>query len=78
MPPGGNNSPLDPCAASVGRVAVMAGNDAGVQVACPGCSETVLQKSMIPVVLAGQSEGFSYLCRACARKQLDAKALQTG
>jgi DNA-directed RNA polymerase subunit RPC12/RpoP len=41
-------------------------HDAGVEVTCPGCGLTVLQKGMIPV-LAGVAPGFSYLCVACAR-----------
>jgi len=41
-------------------------HDAGVEVVCPGCGVTVLQKGMIPV-LAGGGPGITYLCVACAR-----------
>ena len=51
--------------------AVMAGKDAGVPVTCAGCGETVLQKTMIPILGEG-GKGISYLCPPCARKLVDA------
>jgi hypothetical protein len=48
----------------------MAGKDAGVPVTCPGCGETVLQKTMIPILGEGGT-GISYLCPPCARKLVD-------
>ena len=48
----------------------MAGKDAGVPVACPGCGETVLQKTMIPILGEG-GNGIAYLCPSCARKLVD-------
>jgi hypothetical protein len=48
----------------------MAGNDAGVPVTCPGCGETVLQKTMIPILGPG-GQGIAYLCPPCARKLVD-------
>ena len=48
----------------------MAGKDAGVPVTCPGCGETVLQKTMIPILGEGGS-GITYLCPPCARKLVD-------
>jgi DNA-directed RNA polymerase subunit RPC12/RpoP len=44
----------------------MAAHDAGVEVACPGCGQIVLQKAMIPMVGEG-GNGVRYLCIACAR-----------
>jgi len=44
----------------------VAGHDAGVEVVCPGCGQTVLQKAMIPVV-GEDGQGVRYLCIACAR-----------
>jgi DNA-directed RNA polymerase subunit RPC12/RpoP len=44
----------------------MAGVDAGDRVPCPSCGETVLQKSMIPV-LGEDGTGMRYLCVPCAR-----------
>ncbi|HEX3541636.1 MAG TPA: hypothetical protein VHT75_14480 [Acidimicrobiales bacterium] len=44
----------------------MATHDAGVEVACPACGTTVLQKGMIPV-LGPDGTGIRYLCVACAR-----------
>jgi DNA-directed RNA polymerase subunit RPC12/RpoP len=44
----------------------MAGVDAGEQVPCPSCGQTVLQKAMIPV-LGDEGSGVRYLCIACAR-----------
>ena len=49
----------------------MAGEDAGVPVTCPGCGETVLQKTMIPILGQG-GKGIAYLCPLCARKLVDA------
>ena len=51
----------------------MAGKDAGVPVTCPGCGETVLQKTMIPILGEG-GKGISYLCPPCARKLVDTAA----
>ena len=51
--------------------AVMAGKDAGVPVTCAGCGETVLQKTMIPILGQG-GVGITYLCPPCARKLVDA------
>jgi len=50
----------------------MAGSapDAGVQVDCPSCGSTVLQKTMIPVLGEGGT-GVRYLCVACARQFVD-------
>ena len=45
----------------------MAGNDAGVPVTCPACGETVLQKTMIPILGQG-GQGIAYLCPPCARR----------
>lgn len=45
----------------------MAGIDAGDQTPCPECGETVLVKSMIPV-LAPDGSGLRYICRECAHK----------
>lgn len=47
----------------------MASADAGVQVACPRCGATGLQKAMIPVLADGG--GVGYLCPACARQLID-------
>ena len=44
----------------------MATHEAGVQVVCPGCGQTVLQKAMIPI-LGDNGQGIRYLCAACAR-----------
>jgi predicted RNA-binding Zn-ribbon protein involved in translation (DUF1610 family) len=44
--------------------------DAGVQVPCPGCGATVLQKAMIPLV-GPDGTGIRYLCPACARELVD-------
>ncbi|MDQ6615919.1 MAG: hypothetical protein M3083_14580 [Actinomycetota bacterium] len=44
----------------------MAAHDAGVQVTCPGCGQTVLQKAMIPV-LVDEGPLHHYLCVPCAR-----------
>jgi DNA-directed RNA polymerase subunit RPC12/RpoP len=44
----------------------VAAHDAGVQVTCPGCGQTVLQKAMIPV-LGEEGLGVRYLCATCAR-----------
>jgi RNase P subunit RPR2 len=38
--------------------------DVGVVVSCPGCGQEVMQKSMIPVLQAGERR---YLCKECAR-----------
>jgi hypothetical protein len=48
----------------------MADRDAGVPVACPGCGESVLQKTMIPILGEG-GKGISYLCPPCARRLVD-------
>jgi hypothetical protein len=48
----------------------MAGEDAGVPVTCSGCGETVLQKTMIPILGEG-GNGIAYLCPPCARKLVD-------
>ena len=48
----------------------MAGNDAGVPVTCPGCGESVLQKTMIPILGQG-GKGITYLCPPCARNLVD-------
>jgi DNA-directed RNA polymerase subunit RPC12/RpoP len=45
----------------------MAGVEAGEQVQCPACGETVLLKGMIPVLGDG-GDGVKYLCVACARR----------
>ena len=54
----------------------MAGVDAGVLVTCSGCGNTVLQKAMVPVLVAptnGDAAAPSgpapmgYLCIPCAR-----------
>ena len=47
----------------------MASADAGVQVACPRCGATSLQKAMIPVL--GDEGEIGYLCQACARQLID-------
>jgi DNA-directed RNA polymerase subunit RPC12/RpoP len=47
-------------------IAGMAGVDAGDRVPCPSCGETVLQKSMIPV-LGEDGTGMRYICVPCAR-----------
>jgi DNA-directed RNA polymerase subunit RPC12/RpoP len=44
----------------------MAGVDAGEQVPCPSCGQTVLQKAMIPVLGDGGT-GMGYVCITCAR-----------
>jgi hypothetical protein len=44
----------------------MAGADAGDRLPCPSCGETVLQKTMIPV-LGEDGTGMRYLCVDCAR-----------
>jgi predicted RNA-binding Zn-ribbon protein involved in translation (DUF1610 family) len=44
----------------------VASHDAGVEVVCPGCGETVLQKAMIPL-LGEDGSGVRYLCPPCAR-----------
>ena len=48
----------------------MAGKDAGVLVTCPQCGETVLQKTMIPILGEG-GHGIAYLCPPCARTLVD-------
>ena len=48
----------------------MAGTDAGKPVTCPGCGETVLQKTMIPILGEG-GQGITYLCPPCARRLVD-------
>ncbi len=55
----------------------MAGADAGVLVTCGGCGNTVLQKAMVPVLLAptnGEAPSgpppMGYLCIACARLRI--------
>jgi hypothetical protein len=48
----------------------MAGEDAGVPVTCPGCGETVLQKTMI-LILGEGGNGITYLCPPCAHKLVD-------
>jgi DNA-directed RNA polymerase subunit RPC12/RpoP len=47
-------------------IAGMAGVDAGDRVPCPSCGETVLQKTMIPV-LGEDGTGMRYICVPCAR-----------
>lgn len=47
----------------------MATADAGIQVPCPACGLTVLQKAMIPVAGEGD-QSVRYLCCACARLQV--------
>jgi predicted RNA-binding Zn-ribbon protein involved in translation (DUF1610 family) len=49
----------------------MATADAGVQVPCPHCGTTVLQKAMIPL-LGDNGAGIRYLCPTCARQLVDA------
>jgi predicted RNA-binding Zn-ribbon protein involved in translation (DUF1610 family) len=44
----------------------VAAHDAGVEVTCPACGQTVLQKAMIPI-LADDGKGIRYVCPACAR-----------
>jgi DNA-directed RNA polymerase subunit RPC12/RpoP len=44
----------------------MAGIDAGEQVPCPSCGQTVMQKAMIPILGEGGS-GMGYVCVTCAR-----------
>ena len=39
--------------------------DAGEQGPCPSCGETVLLKSMIPILKDGEK---AYVCVECARK----------
>jgi hypothetical protein len=46
----------------------VAATDAGVLVTCPSCGETVLQKSMIPVLAEGGDH--KLICVTCARAQL--------
>jgi predicted RNA-binding Zn-ribbon protein involved in translation (DUF1610 family) len=46
-------------------------HDAGVEVVCPGCGETVLQKAMIPL-LGTDGHGVRYLCPPCARALMPA------
>jgi hypothetical protein len=56
----------------------MAGVDAGVLVTCRGCGNTVLQKSMVPVLVAPEvPDGatatpppMGYLCIPCARLRI--------
>jgi transposase-like protein len=48
----------------------MASADAGIQVACPRCGATGLQKAMIPV-LGEDGAGIGYLCQPCARQLVD-------
>ncbi|MDQ1427096.1 MAG: hypothetical protein QOK39_572 [Acidimicrobiaceae bacterium] len=52
-------------------------HDAGVQVACTGCGETVLQKSMIPM-LGEDGTGLRYLCVSCARALMVPPTVPTG
>ena len=57
----------------------MAGPETGVQVTCPGCGATVLQKAMIPI--AGFTDGASalgYLCVGCARRHVDVRDAGAG
>jgi len=64
----------------------MAGVDAGALVACGGCGNTVLQKAMVPVLVAAAADDavdspaaddavdspapVGYLCIPCARLQI--------
>jgi hypothetical protein len=58
--------------------AAMAGVDAGVMVTCSGCGNTLLQKSMVPLLMPpelpdGTSTGpppMGYLCIPCARLRI--------
>lgn len=43
------------------------GPERGVEVQCPSCGQTVLQKTMIPVLVDGAK---GYLCRDCARQHI--------
>jgi hypothetical protein len=63
----------------------MAGVDAGVLVTCNGCGNTVLQKAMVPVLVAAApadgappepagAESMGYLCIPCARLRIDIRA----
>jgi hypothetical protein len=65
----------------------MAGVDAGVLVTCNGCGNTVLQKAMVPVLVAAEvadgassspagSAPMGYLCIPCARLQIALPAEQ--
>ena len=44
------------------------GPEHGVEVQCPSCGQTVLQKAMIPVLVEGAK---GYLCRECARARIE-------
>ena len=44
------------------------GPEHGVEVQCPSCGQTVLQKAMIPVLVDGAK---GYLCRECARSRIE-------
>jgi predicted RNA-binding Zn-ribbon protein involved in translation (DUF1610 family) len=44
-----------------------AGPERGVEVQCPACGATVMQKTMIPVLRDGAK---GYLCKDCARQQV--------
>ena len=52
-------------------MAAGAGPERGVEVQCPECGATVMQKKMIPVLRDG---GKGYLCQDCARKNVHAEA----
>ena len=48
-------------------MAASSGPERGVEVQCPSCSRTVMQKTMIPVLVDGAK---GYLCRECARERI--------
>ena len=52
-----------------------AGPERGVEVQCPSCGQTVMQKTMIPVLRDGTK---GYLCRDCARKEIQPAGASAG
>jgi predicted RNA-binding Zn-ribbon protein involved in translation (DUF1610 family) len=56
-------------------MAAAAGPERGVEVQCPECGATVMQKKMIPVLRDGAK---GYLCLDCARKQIQPAGASAG